>query len=94
VAGANGVFNMLLYISSIAFGNDISIIFIRLSESLHNQNILHWVKWLFVENEKNDMELYKSAWATSLNLRPKILENERKLKTILEKYQGKVEERR
>lgn len=72
-------------------GNDISIIFIRLSESLHQQNILHWVKWLFVENEKNDMELYKSAWATSLNLRPKILENERKLKTILEKYQVSYE---
>lgn len=68
-------------------GNDITIIFVKLSESLHKQNMLHWVKWLFVENEKDDMELYKSAWATSLNLRPKIVENEKKLKMILEKYQ-------
>ena len=68
-------------------GNDITIIFVKLSESLHKQNMLHWVKWLFVENEKDDMEMYKSAWATSLNLRPKIVENEKKLKMILEKYQ-------
>ena len=68
-------------------GNDITIIFVKLSESLHKQNMLHWVKWLFVENEKDDMELYKSAWATSLNLRPKIVENEKKLKMILEKFQ-------
>ncbi len=68
-------------------GNDITIIFVKLSESLHKQNLLHWVKWLFVENEKDDMEMYKSAWATSLNLRPKIVENEKKLKMILEKYQ-------
>lgn len=69
-------------------GNDISIVFIKLSESLHQQNMLHWVKWLFIENEKDERELYKSAWATSLNLRPKILENERKLKMIIDKYQG------
>ena len=68
-------------------GNDITFIFVRLTESLKKNNMFDWVQWLFVQNEKNDIEVYKSAWATAFNLRPKIVQNERKLKEILEKYQ-------
>ncbi len=71
-------------------GNDIRFVFVRLTDSLKKQNILDWVQWLFVQNEKNDMEVYKTAWAASLTLRPRIVENEKKLQKLLQKYQAEV----
>jgi hypothetical protein len=71
-------------------GNDITFIFVKLTEGLKKHNMFDWVQWLFVQNEKNDMEVYKSAWATAFNLRPKITQNEKRLQEILEKYQSPV----
>ncbi len=69
-------------------GNDINFIFVKLTDSLNRQNMFDWVQWLFVQNEKNDMERYKTAWSVSVGLRSKIAENEKKLQQILKKYQA------
>jgi hypothetical protein len=71
-------------------GRDITFIFIKLTDSFKNQNIVDWVQWLFVENAKNDIDSYKRAWALS-PLRQKIKDNERRLEEIIEKYQEAVE---
>lgn len=68
------------------FGKDITFIFIRLTDSFKNQNMIDWVQWVFVQNQKDDIDVYKRSWALS-PLRLKIKENEKKLAAILEKYQ-------
>lgn len=68
-------------------GNDIRFIFIKLTDSFKQQNLKDWVQWLFVQDEKNDIEKYKRSWVFS-NLRLKIEQNERKLSRIIGKYQG------
>lgn len=70
-------------------GNDIKFIFIKLTDSLKNQNLIDWVQWLFVQNQKNDLESHKRAWSFS-SLRPKVLQNERRLEEIMEKYELEV----
>jgi hypothetical protein len=44
------------------------------------------VQWLFVQNEKTDIEAYKRLWILS-SLKPKIVQNEQRLEEILEKYE-------
>lgn len=66
------------------YGKEVSFVFVPLTESLKGQNIGDWVQWLFVQQEKDETAMYKTNWSLSL-LRPKILQNERKLKKILEK---------
>ncbi|WP_018616457.1 DUF58 domain-containing protein [Segetibacter koreensis] len=68
-------------------GGDITFIFIKLTDSFKNQNVIDWVQWLFIENQKDDVDVYKRGWALS-PLRVRIKENERKLAEILQKYQG------
>ncbi len=68
------------------YGKDITFIFIRLTDSFKNQNIIDWVQWVFVQNQKDDIDVYKRGWALS-PLRLKIKENEKNLAQILEKYQ-------
>ncbi|HKG68843.1 MAG TPA: DUF58 domain-containing protein [Segetibacter sp.] len=68
------------------YGKDITFIFIKLTDSFKNQNIIDWVQWLFVQNQKDDIDVYKRSWALS-PLRMKIKENENRLTKILEKYQ-------
>lgn len=68
------------------FGKDITFIFIKLTESFKNQNIIDWVQWVFIQNQKEDIDVYKRGWAVS-PLRYKLKENEKKLSAILEKYQ-------
>ncbi len=70
-------------------GNDITIVFVKLSDSLKHQNVLSWIQWLFVENEKNDIERYKTAWSLSL-LRSKVIKNEKAIEKILKKYSKPV----
>ena len=66
---------------------DITFIFIKLTDSFKNQNIIDWVQWVFVKNQKDDIDVYKRGWALS-PLRMKIKENERRLAAILVKYQA------
>ncbi len=68
------------------YGKDITFIFIRLTDSFKNQNIIDWVQWVFVHNQKDYIDVYKRSWALS-PLRFKIKENEKKLAAILGKYQ-------
>ena len=63
-------------------GRVITFILIKLTDSFKNQNIIDWVQWLFVENQKDDIDVYKRGWALS-PLRMKIKENENRLTKIL-----------
>lgn len=65
------------------YGNAITFIFIKLSDSFKKQSMIDWVQWLFVENDKDDMDVHKRNWAVS-TLRFKIKENERKLEAMME----------
>jgi hypothetical protein len=71
-------------------GRDITFIFIKLTESLFKPNVFDWVQWLFVQNQKDDIEVYKRSWSIS-SLRIKIAQNEKRLAEIVEKYQTPVE---
>jgi hypothetical protein len=68
------------------FGKDITFIFVKLTDSFKNQNIIDWVQWMFVQNQKDDIDVYKRSWSLS-PLRYRLKENEKKLAGILEKYQ-------
>jgi len=58
---------------------------VRLTKSLDRSYLVGLIQWLFVQQEKNDLEKYKTSWHLSL-LRPKIVQNEKKLATLLSKY--------
>ena len=60
-------------------------VFVRLSKSLHYTYFINFIKWIFVQAEKNELDVYKSKWRLSL-LRPKIVQNEKKIEAILSKY--------
>lgn len=64
-------------------GKDITFIFIKLTDSFKNQNIIDWVQWMFLKNQKDDIDVYKRSWALS-PLRLKIKENEKKLAEMIE----------
>lgn len=64
-------------------GKDITFVFIRLTDSFKNQNIIDWVQWMFLKNQKDDIDVYKRSWALS-PLRSKIKENEKKLAEMIE----------
>jgi len=68
------------------YGKDITFIFIKLTDSFKNQNMIDWVQWLLVQNQKDDIDVYKRGWALS-PMRIKIKENEKKLAGIMQKYQ-------
>jgi hypothetical protein len=72
-----------------SYGNDIVFVFVELSKSLRAQHFGDWLQWIFVQQEKDDIAMYKTNWSLSL-LRPKILRNEKELKKILEKYERPV----
>lgn len=71
------------------YGQEMVVVFVALSKSLHKQHIGDWLKWLFVKNEQDAIARYKTAWSLSL-LRTKLLGNEKKLTRLLEKYQKPV----
>jgi hypothetical protein len=71
------------------YGNDISFVFVPLTESLHKQHLGDWLQWLFVQQEKDDIAVYKTNWSLSL-LRNKIVQNEKQLKKIVEQYHKSV----
>jgi heme/copper-type cytochrome/quinol oxidase subunit 2 len=65
-----------------SYGNDVSIIFIPLSDALDENGMAGWVKWLFVENEKDRDASYKTKWSLS-PLRYKLKENEKEILSII-----------
>ncbi len=67
------------------WGNDISFVFIALTNSLGNQQLGDWLQWLFIKNEQNTVTEYKRNWNFTL-LRSKIVENEKKLKAVLQQF--------
>jgi hypothetical protein len=60
-------------------------VLVRLSKSLHSSYLVSLLQWLFIQQEKNDMEVYKTNWRLSL-LRPKVLQNEKKLEAVFAKH--------
>ena len=64
------------------FGNAITFIFIKLTDSFKNQNLIDWMQWLFVQNDRDDIDIHKRNWSIS-PLRLRIKENERRLEQIL-----------
>jgi hypothetical protein len=67
-------------------GKDVTFIFIKLTESFKNQNMIDWVQWLFVQSAKDDIDVYKRGWSLS-PLRQRIKDNEKRLEAIVAKYQ-------
>lgn len=65
-----------------SYGNEVSIIFIPLSDALDENSMAGWVKWLFVENEKDRHASYKTKWSLS-PLRFKLKENEKEILSII-----------
>ncbi len=53
-------------------------ILIKLSDAIQKAGIMHFVSWLFIQQEKNDAEKYRAGWQLS-TARFAILENEKKL---------------
>jgi hypothetical protein len=72
------------------YGKDITFIFIQLTDSFRNQGVIDWLQWVFVENAKNDIDVYKRGWSFS-PLRNKLKENEARLKEVVNKYQEALE---
>lgn len=66
-------------------GGSTVFVFVRLSKSLQHHYFANMLKWLFVEAEKNELDVYKSKWRLSL-LRPKIVENEKRIEAMLGKH--------
>ena len=71
-------------------GKNITFIFIKLTDSFKNQNIIDWMQWVFLKNQKDDIDVYKRSWALS-PLRLKIKENEKKLAEMLGTGQQVIE---
>ena len=67
------------------YGNEISFVFVPLTDSLQKQHLGDWIQWLFVQQEKDAIAKYKTNWSLSL-LRLKIAKNEKQLKLLLDKY--------
>jgi hypothetical protein len=71
------------------YGNDVIIILVQLGNSLDKHSIYNWVEWLFVQQEKDEMEMNKTAWRLSL-VRPRIMANERRIRQTLQQYEKPV----
>lgn len=71
------------------YGNEISFVFVPLTESLSRPFFGHWIKWLFVQEEKDRMSVYRSNWALSL-LRMKVEQNEEEIKSLLQEFEKSV----
>jgi len=72
------------------YSKDITFIFIKLSDTFKNQNVIDWVQWLFVKNAKDDIDGYKRGWNFS-PWRQRLKDNEHQLEEIVNKYQEAVE---
>lgn len=64
-------------------------VLIRLSKSLQRSYLIGLIQWLFIEQEKNDLEKYKTNWQLSM-LRPKVTQNEKKLEALFSKHEKTI----
>lgn len=64
-------------------------VLVRLSKSLQRSYLVGLVRWLFIQQEKNDLEKYKTSWQLSL-LRPKIAANEKRLEALFNKNEKTI----
>ncbi|WP_153796163.1 DUF58 domain-containing protein [Foetidibacter luteolus] len=71
------------------YGDEILIIFIKLSNGLRKQYITDWLQWVFVQEEKSDLAKYRTNWAVSA-LKSKLMKNEKKIQAILSKHNKPV----
>jgi hypothetical protein len=67
-------------------GNDISFVFVPLSEAFETNNALSILKWIFIQEEKNNNEVFRSKWNLSA-IKAKILQNEKVLYKLIRQYQ-------
>ncbi|MDF2436888.1 MAG: hypothetical protein K0Q95_1264 [Bacteroidota bacterium] len=67
-------------------GRDISFVFVPLTQGLNKQNIGAWLQWLFVQQEKDSIAIYRTSWSLSL-LRLKVMKNEKQIKQLLDQYE-------
>ncbi len=67
------------------WGNEISFVFVKLTDSLGNQHFGDWLQWLFIQNERDAIADYKRKWNFTF-LRSKIIENEKRLAAILKDF--------
>lgn len=58
-------------------------ILVKLSTVIRRNHLLHLLSWLFIQQEKNEIEKARTAWTLSLN-RLAILDNEKKLQTLFQ----------
>jgi hypothetical protein len=71
------------------YGNEITVVFVPLSQSLQQRRLLGLVEWLFVQREKDDREKWKAAWNFH-PLKRKMERNEKTLRQMLEQYSKPV----
>jgi len=64
-------------------------VLVRLTKSLQRSYLVGLVQWLFVQQEKNDLEKYRTNWQLSL-LRPKVTQNEKKLEALFSKHEKTI----
>jgi hypothetical protein len=67
------------------WGNEISFVFVKLTDSIGHQPLSDWLQWLFIKNEPDAVIEYRRKWNFA-RLRSRILENERKLASILKNF--------
>ncbi|MEP7320058.1 MAG: hypothetical protein ABI921_14980 [Panacibacter sp.] len=60
-------------------------VLIKLSNSLQSSYLVSLLQWIFIQQEKNELEVYKTNWRLSL-LRSKVANNEKKLEALLAKH--------
>jgi hypothetical protein len=68
------------------YGNEISFVFVPLSESLSRPFFAHWIKWLFVQEEKDRTSVYRTNWSLSL-IRRKVEQNEQEISQLLQGFE-------
>ncbi len=68
---------------------DASVIFIKLSNSFKKQGIVKWVRWLFLEEEKEAGNRHLMQWNLS-NDRRKMMKNEKAIAEILSRAEAKT----
>ncbi|HEY0298276.1 MAG TPA: hypothetical protein VGB84_03575 [Arachidicoccus sp.] len=64
------------------YNREINFLFVPLSKCFGKQTLFDWIKWIFLQEEKNTSARQKTTWATSA-IRRLILKNEKSLKKIL-----------
>ncbi len=66
-------------------GNEMSFVFVSLTQAMKGQNLGDWLQWLFIQQEKDQIAMYKTSWSLSL-LRLKVVKNEKAILKLLEEY--------